>query len=232
MLPADYQSQAARTEASSDAARQRVWTGGAEPSDVPIRLLHACLGLQTEAGEIADPVKRHLFYGQPLDRLRIKEEVGDLCWYVALACNALGLDLGELMTANIAKLKARFPDKFTEHHAAEENRDRSAEARALRDTDPDIRNAAQAMREASILQDTAAEVLGSEIVGKRDVMQVAQELIKRHRTVTEVLTARAGTGESCCDRYAAQQGCDCLERAQALERYEAEGLYQEDVGGS
>lgn len=96
-----------------------------------VRLIHAGFGMCTEAGEFQDQLKRHLFYGKPLDGVNLAEEIGDMMWYLALAANALNVDLIDVATKNIAKLKARYPDKFTEHDAAEENRDREAERKIL-----------------------------------------------------------------------------------------------------
>jgi hypothetical protein len=39
-----------------------------------VDLLHAALGLCTEAGELADPIKKAMFYGKPLDVANIKED--------------------------------------------------------------------------------------------------------------------------------------------------------------
>ena len=48
-----------------------------------IRLFHGVLGLATESGEIADNVKKHLFYGKDADEPNLIEELGDILWYVA-----------------------------------------------------------------------------------------------------------------------------------------------------
>ena len=55
-----------------------------------IRLLHAQLGLHTEGGELADALKRHLFYGKPLDPVNIAEEIGDVFWYLAVGQQRAG----------------------------------------------------------------------------------------------------------------------------------------------
>jgi NTP pyrophosphatase (non-canonical NTP hydrolase) len=34
-------------------------------------------------------------------------------WYAALACDALGLSMGEVMAENIDKLRRRYPDGFS-----------------------------------------------------------------------------------------------------------------------
>lgn len=77
------------------------------------RLVNAALGLSGEAGEFADDLKKHLFHGHSLDRAHLAEELGDILWYAALAADALGLRLGEVMEGNISKLRRRYPDGFT-----------------------------------------------------------------------------------------------------------------------
>lgn len=83
--------------------------------------LHMVLGMQTEVAEIADVYKKCIAYKKPLDFVNIKEEIGDVMWYIANLCNMNGWDLRDILTTNIAKLEARYPDKFTEEKAI--NRD-------------------------------------------------------------------------------------------------------------
>jgi NTP pyrophosphatase (non-canonical NTP hydrolase) len=95
-----------------------------------IRLLHAQLGFSSEVGEFADQLKKHIFYGKPLDKINLSEETGDLLWYLALSSNVDGmLTINEVMERNIAKLKARYGDKFTEARA--NNRDLDRERKIL-----------------------------------------------------------------------------------------------------
>lgn len=93
------------------------------------RLVHYLLGIGTEAGELQDQLKKHLAYGKPFDEVNIKEELGDLMWYVARTCDTLGLTLEEVMEVNINKLKARYGDKFTAYAAL--NRDLENERKVL-----------------------------------------------------------------------------------------------------
>lgn len=97
-----------------------------------IRLLHGAMGLCTEAGEIQDILKRTLFYGNTFDPIHLREELGDILWYVALICNEMDWSLEEIMRHNLAKLQARYPERFTDHHAV--NRDLSAERAVLEGT--------------------------------------------------------------------------------------------------
>lgn len=94
-----------------------------------LRLLHAAIGIATEAGELAEQLYGHLFLGHPLDQVHIEEELGDILWYVALACNALGVDMQKVMDTNISKLRKRYPNKFTQYDAM--NRDLTAERKEL-----------------------------------------------------------------------------------------------------
>ena len=43
---------------------------------------HALLGMVTEAGELADAIKKHVIYGKPLDKVNVMEEIADLMWYL------------------------------------------------------------------------------------------------------------------------------------------------------
>jgi NTP pyrophosphatase (non-canonical NTP hydrolase) len=98
-----------------------------------IRLLHAAQGLCTEAGEFTDAIKKHIFYGKTLDLVNLEEEIGDAMWYIAEACNAIGVDLGEVMALNIKKLRTRYPERFTEEKAVV--RDLDAERKILEEND-------------------------------------------------------------------------------------------------
>jgi NTP pyrophosphatase (non-canonical NTP hydrolase) len=94
-----------------------------------IRLLHASFGISSESGEVADAAKRFVFYGKPLDRINMIEEAGDLLWYINVLLNAVGSNFDETMDRNIAKLKARYGEKFTEEKAL--NRDLNKERAVL-----------------------------------------------------------------------------------------------------
>lgn len=96
-------------------------------------LLHAGLGLGDEVGEFQGHlVKALLEKSEPLDKTNCEEELGDMLWYIALACNALGTSLDAVMKKNIAKLQARFPNKFSQECA--NNRDLAKEREALEKT--------------------------------------------------------------------------------------------------
>lgn len=81
-------------------------------------LMHATLGIAGESGELVDAVKKSIIYGKELDRVNMREEIGDIMWYIALMCRTLNFDLDELLQENIDKLKKRYPEKYTDEHAS------------------------------------------------------------------------------------------------------------------
>lgn len=71
------------------------------------------LGLAGEAGEVADIIKKHLAGAKPFDPAHLKEELGDVLWYIAEACDCFGFSMQEVAQANIEKLKKRHPNGFS-----------------------------------------------------------------------------------------------------------------------
>jgi len=81
----------------------------------PERVLTAALGICAEGGEFTEVVKKCVFQGKPMDedaQYHMKRELGDLCWYIAQACIALGISFEDVLDTNIQKLEARYPDGF------------------------------------------------------------------------------------------------------------------------
>lgn len=78
------------------------------------RSLHAVIGLAGEVGEVTDAVKKAVMYGKTLDVDDVKEEVGDILWYMALLLDSVGSSFEEVMQINHDKLEKRYPSGFTE----------------------------------------------------------------------------------------------------------------------
>lgn len=55
-------------------------------------LLHASFGLITELGKLVDIFKRNIFYGKEIDIVNVKEELGDLFWYLAIISREYNID--------------------------------------------------------------------------------------------------------------------------------------------
>lgn len=98
MTLAEYEAHAGRTVNSALSERDR--------------LTDSAAGLSEEAGEILSHVRKHAFQSRPLDRERIAEELGDALWCLAMTARHAGTSLENVAQANVAKLRARFPDGF------------------------------------------------------------------------------------------------------------------------
>lgn len=88
-----------------------------------LAILHAMLGMVTEVGEFTDAIKKHLLYGKELDLVNLDEEIGDLLWYIAIYIESRQGSFESIMQINIEKLRARYPNKFTEYDALNRNLD-------------------------------------------------------------------------------------------------------------
>lgn len=155
-------------------------------------MLHMAMGVTTEFSELLDIIKKEFAYGKKIDLVHLSEEIGDIYWYIANACNIakikpqttrhvkyndglfwvhtlydihtmydaaqnyttdescineikniiewlivradaitshFKLERGKILQTNINKLKARYPDKFTQDKAI--NRDLTKERKIL-----------------------------------------------------------------------------------------------------
>lgn len=81
------------------------------------RLVVSALGLAGEAGEFANLVKKMTAHGHPFDPESLKDELGDVLWYLAEAATAVGLNLEEVASHNVDKLIKRYPDGFSEEQS-------------------------------------------------------------------------------------------------------------------
>jgi NTP pyrophosphatase (non-canonical NTP hydrolase) len=76
------------------------------------RLLTAGVGINAEGGEFLEIIKKMVFQGKPWNddnREHLIIELGDLMWYVAQACMALGVSFDDVIATNVKKLEKRYP---------------------------------------------------------------------------------------------------------------------------
>lgn len=82
------------------------------------KLLHAVFGIAGESGELLDAVKKHVFYGKELDKTNLVEELGDVLFYVSMACNSLNISIEQVLSENVKKLSKRYAlGSFSEQEA-------------------------------------------------------------------------------------------------------------------
>jgi NTP pyrophosphatase (non-canonical NTP hydrolase) len=73
-------------------------------------LINCVFGIVGESGEIIDLLKKHLFQSHSLDIKKLKEEIGDLFWYLSELCNIFNFKFKTIQEENIEKLRLRYPD--------------------------------------------------------------------------------------------------------------------------
>ena len=76
------------------------------------RLLTSGVGINAEGGEFLEIIKKMIFQGKPWNadnREHLIIELGDIMWYVAQACIALGVSIDDVIARNVTKLEKRYP---------------------------------------------------------------------------------------------------------------------------
>ena len=73
--------------------------------------LHWVLGINGEAGEVAEKVKKIIRDKDgkitAADRQELAKEIGDVLWYLAVFAHDLGFSFDEVAQANLKKLQSR-----------------------------------------------------------------------------------------------------------------------------
>jgi NTP pyrophosphatase (non-canonical NTP hydrolase) len=90
------------------------------------RLLTAAVGITAEGGEFTEIVKKIAFQGKPFNdqnREHMIVELGDVMWYIAQACIALGVSFDDIAIRNVNKLSARYPEGTFEVFRSENRRE-------------------------------------------------------------------------------------------------------------
>jgi len=85
------------------------------------RVMHGAIGICTEGAELLEALMKVIVYGEKLDTTNVIEEYSDTLWYGSIIADTTGVSMETVMDKNIAKLKARYPEKFTEEKAVNRN---------------------------------------------------------------------------------------------------------------
>ncbi len=65
------------------------------------------LGLAGETGEVIEPIKKEIRGDGPLDREKLKLELGDVLHYLARIASHYEISMTDVMRANVDKIEAR-----------------------------------------------------------------------------------------------------------------------------
>lgn len=88
-------------------------------------MAHAALGIGGEAGEVVDLIKKTFANGKELDLEKLTKEMGDLLFYAFALMNVTGITIDQILDANIEKLRARYPNGYSDE-AAQQRKDEAS----------------------------------------------------------------------------------------------------------
>jgi NTP pyrophosphatase (non-canonical NTP hydrolase) len=91
--------------------QRRALTTASSTGDEFKDLLHWVLGINGEAGEVAEKLKKIIRDKNSeisqADKDELSKEVGDVLWYLAVFAEHLGLSFQDIAQANLDKLQSR-----------------------------------------------------------------------------------------------------------------------------
>lgn len=96
-----YKKQALRTDYKSYA--------DFHSGDVSARLDYAVIGLVTESAKVLDIIKKTKKNLGALDREKVKEELGDLVWYLNLTLDEMNISFDEILQNSLDKIDRKYP---------------------------------------------------------------------------------------------------------------------------
>lgn len=89
-----------------------------------VELLHAAIGIASEAGEIVNAVKKYSIHGQEINMENVIEELGDLEFFMQNLRASLGISRNITLNSNITKLKKRYTSGSYSDKAAKDRADK------------------------------------------------------------------------------------------------------------
>ncbi|MGY0219177.1 hypothetical protein ACWJJH_17635 [Endozoicomonadaceae bacterium StTr2] len=107
-------------ESGSDIENYKGKSSNINPDAVTPEILHAALGVYTEAAEMLEAILKAM-RGEAFDEVNMFEEAGDTEWYMAMMYRALNRLPAEAREINIKKLRQRYPEKFDSGQAISRN---------------------------------------------------------------------------------------------------------------
>jgi NTP pyrophosphatase (non-canonical NTP hydrolase)/deoxyadenosine/deoxycytidine kinase len=65
-------------------------------------------GLGGEVGEVQEIIKHHVYSDEPLDKMHLAKELGDVLWYISAMAKSNDIALEDIASLNLAKLSHRY----------------------------------------------------------------------------------------------------------------------------
>ncbi len=76
------------------------------------RIGRAISGMVNEAGELNQHAHKAAYRGHDLNINKLTQEASDVIFFLQQYCNTVGITLDELISINVRKLSARYPDGY------------------------------------------------------------------------------------------------------------------------
>jgi NTP pyrophosphatase (non-canonical NTP hydrolase) len=84
-----------------------------------LALMHAAMGIASEAGEIVDAIKKATIYRKKIDRENVVEELGDMEFFLEDLRQRMSITREETLRHNYNKLMLkRYPNGYSDEAAA------------------------------------------------------------------------------------------------------------------
>lgn len=77
------------------------------------------LGLAGETGEVVELLKHAIFHDEPVDKMQLAKELGDVVFYIQAICETTSIPFEEVIRLNAAKLQHRHGDNFSAQTSAD-----------------------------------------------------------------------------------------------------------------
>ena len=88
--------------------QKRSYTAIQPHTDHKDEVLNWGVGLAEEVGEVMNHIKHAYWGNEPIDKVEMAKELGDVLWYTAALATSLGINLATAATLNVEKLEHRF----------------------------------------------------------------------------------------------------------------------------
>ena len=72
------------------------------------------VSLDVMPGEILGLVRKHAYQSHPLNKDKLTIELGDALWCLSMTAHTAGITLDEVAASNVAKLRTRYPDGYSD----------------------------------------------------------------------------------------------------------------------
>lgn len=94
-------------------------------------ILNWAIGIPGECGEITELIKHDIFGNEPIDKMELAKELGDIQWYINALAAIYDIPMESILALNVAKLEHRHNGNS---YSSDGSKDRHAKETLFKDT--------------------------------------------------------------------------------------------------